>query len=57
MKTYTVNMTRIGYGHCSYEVTAKNLKEARRIAMDESGSHNYSEHDADYKIEDICESE
>ena len=57
MKTYTVNMTRIGYGHCSYEVTAKNLKEARRIAMDESGSHDYSEHDADYKIEDICESE
>lgn len=47
---FTVQVCRISYAFTEIEVEAKSAKQAKDLALDESGDHNYSEKDADYKV-------
>lgn len=50
-RTYTVPVTRISYSSRILTVEASSAEEARRIALDEAGNYEFSEHDADYKAD------
>lgn len=52
LKKYRVPVCRIGYGNRDIEVEATSKKEAVARALDEAGSHEFSEHDADYEAPD-----
>jgi hypothetical protein len=53
LKKYKVKVCRISYAHRDLEVEATNIREARQKALDEAGNYEFSEHDADYKVEGI----
>jgi hypothetical protein len=55
MKTFIVNVIRIGYGFGSIEVQAKSPKQARNIALGKAGNYLYSEESADYKVNGVTE--
>jgi hypothetical protein len=55
MPKYTVTVIRTSYASRDIEVEAENEILAKEMAMDESGNHLYSEHNADYAVEDIFE--
>ncbi len=57
MTKYSVHVTRTGYAQLTLSVEAKNKKEAKDKALEEAGNHVFSEHDADYLIENITEEE
>jgi hypothetical protein len=53
MPKYRVTVCRTAYAHLDIEVHAKNLKEAKRKALDEAGGHQFSEHTSEYSEEGI----
>lgn len=55
MPKYQVNVTRIGYSCRTIEVEAKSEKDAEDKAIDEAGSHDFSEHDSKYESEGAIE--
>jgi hypothetical protein len=57
MREYDVDVCRMGYGHLTLRVQAKNAKEAKRKALDEAGNHVFSENNADYSAEGVMEVE
>jgi len=50
LETYNIEVCRIGYSFKTIEVDATSQKEAEELALDEAGSHEFSEKDAEYKI-------
>lgn len=55
MKKFKVTVCRIAYAFADIEVEAKDEKEARIIAWDESGDHNYSEKTVEYEPQHVEE--
>jgi len=52
LETYEIEVCRIGYGHKTIEVEATSQEEAEQIALDEAGSYEFSEKDAEYVLPD-----
>ena len=52
-KKYEVLVSRISYASRNFIVEASNEKEAKMLALDEAGGHEFSEHDADYKVDGV----
>jgi hypothetical protein len=57
MPKFIVSMRRTGYAFRDIEVEAGDYNEAREKAYDEAGDYDYSEKDADYKVEYIHQKE
>ena len=55
MKTYTVNVVRIGYGFGQITVNADSVKEARKLALEKAGNYIYNEKSAEYKTDYVKE--
>ena len=55
VKTYLVNVSRIGYANHDFTIEATSEKEAKELAINAAGSHSFSEHDADYVVEFLKE--
>jgi hypothetical protein len=54
-KKFKVVVLRTSYQWAEFEVEAKDTKEAKRIALAETGNHAYTENDADYSVEELKE--
>jgi len=50
---FVVLVTRISYSSRNIEVEATDRKEAERLANEEAGNHEFSEHDAEYKVDAV----
>lgn len=50
-KKYEVSVIRIGYGSRNIIITARTPQEAKIKAIEEAGDYEFSEHNADYKVE------
>lgn len=57
MAKYKVSVVRIGYSHKDITVVADSESEAVDKAIDAAGNYEFSEHDADYKADDVREVE
>ncbi len=51
--TYKVNIVRISYSFASVEVSASSIEEANINALNKAGDLEYTEKDAEYKIDDF----
>lgn len=49
---FEVDVCRIGYGARTLVVKACSAAEAKELALDEAGNHEYNEHTADYTADD-----
>jgi hypothetical protein len=57
-KVHVVTVIRTGWGGRDIIIEgAKDEEEARSLAMDKAGDYEFSEHDADYKVEGVREEE
>lgn len=54
-RKYVVSVCRTSYAFRDIEVRAKNEKEAKRLALDQAGDHEFSEKDADYETTNVSE--
>jgi hypothetical protein len=52
MKDWEVPVTRTGYGSRRIPVKARTAEEAKRLAEDEAGGHEFSEHTSDYECDE-----
>ena len=52
---FKVSVCRTSYAHREIVVKAKTRKEAETLAIDEAGSHEFSEKDADYTVNFVTE--
>jgi len=57
MPQYDVKLTRIGYGATTFKITAKTLDEAKSLALEEAGEHDYNEYNSDYEVASVTEAE
>lgn len=57
MPKFIVSVRRTSYAFKDIEVEANSRDEARNKAYDEAGDYEYSEKDADYKVEYIHQKE
>jgi hypothetical protein len=55
IKTFDVDVCRIGYGNRTIRVQATTAKKAERLAEDEAGSVEFSEHTAKYESQGASE--
>jgi len=55
LKTYCINVCRIGYGNLDVEVQAHNAREAKRLAERKAGSYEFSEHSSEYEAQGASE--
>lgn len=54
-KKFKVLVTRTSYSSRNIEVEAESELEAKELAIDEAGSFEFREHDADYDVDAIEE--
>ena len=54
-KEFQVDILRIGYSKKSLNVVACSLKDAKQKALDLAANFAFSEHDADYRVNDVHE--
>lgn len=52
-ETFIVYVERISYSSKNIEVRAKDRKEAERLAIEQAGNLEFSEHDAEYKASNV----
>jgi hypothetical protein len=50
MPKFKVDITRTSYAHTTIEVEAKDLFDARELALNTAGNYSYNEKDADYEV-------
>ena len=50
---YEVEVTRISYSSLTFEIEAKNKKQAEELALEEAYNTSFDECDAEYKIEGV----
>jgi len=55
MPKFKVTVCRISYAFNDVIIEADTIKEAKEIALDESGHHEYSEKHANYETQDWIE--
>lgn len=47
---FKIEVMRIGYGYTTINVEAESQAEADKLALEEAGSHSYTEKHSDYKL-------
>ena len=52
-KVYEVLVSRISYASRNITVEATSEKEAKKLATEEAGNFEFSEHDADYVVDSV----
>ena len=57
MPKFKITVCRISYAFNDVVIEADTIEEAKNIAIDESGDHEYSEKHADYETQDWIELE
>jgi ABC-type sulfate/molybdate transport systems ATPase subunit len=50
-ETFIVHVTRVSYSSKNIKVQAKDRKEAERLANEAAGNEEFSEQDAEYKVD------
>jgi hypothetical protein len=50
-----VEITRIGYGSKTFEISDVTAEEAQRIALDQAGNHEFTERNSEYEVQSFCE--
>jgi hypothetical protein len=51
-REWDVPVCRVGYGHNTLRVEARTAEEAKQIALEEAGNHEYSEKSSEYEAPD-----
>ena len=52
---FCVEITRIGYGSKTFEISDVTAEEAQRIALDQAGNHEFTERNSEYEVQSFCE--
>ena len=52
---FSVEITRIGYGSKTFEISDVTAEEAQRIALDRAGNHEFTERNSEYEVQSFCE--
>jgi hypothetical protein len=52
-KSFDIEVCRTGYGFCTIRVKATSYAKAAQLALDEAGSHDFSENDAEYTVDGL----
>jgi hypothetical protein len=50
-----VEITRIGYGSKTFEISDVTAEEAQRIALELAGNHEFTEKNSEYEVQSISE--
>jgi hypothetical protein len=53
-KKFSVLVTRTSYASRNIEVEAESVAEAKEKAIEEAGDYEFSEHDADYRVDHVA---
>jgi hypothetical protein len=53
MPKYLVDVCRTAYGFNTLEIEAESPEQARELALDEAGNHEYSEKASEYTCENV----
>ena len=53
IKTYRVNIDRIGYANHDFIIEATSREEAKELAINAAWSHTFDEYDADYEANSV----
>jgi hypothetical protein len=53
MPKYLVEVCRTAYGFNTLEIEAENYQQAKKLALDEAGNHEYSEKSSEYTCESV----
>jgi len=51
---FCVEITRIGYGSKTFEISDATTEEAQRIALDQAGNHEFTESNSEYEVQSFC---
>ena len=51
---FCVEITRIGYGSKTFEISDVTAEEAQRIALDQAGNHEFTESNSEYEVQSFC---
>ena len=52
---FCVEITRIGYGSKTFEISDVTAEEAERIALAQAGNREFTEKNAEYEVQSVCE--
>ena len=52
--TFCVEVTRIGFGSHTFEISNVTAERAQRIALNQAGDHEFSEKHSEYEIQSVC---
>jgi hypothetical protein len=50
-----VEITRIGYGSKTFEISDVTAEDAERIALEQAGNHEFTEKNSEYEVQSVCE--
>ena len=53
---FCVEITRIGYGSKTFEISDVTAEEAERIALEQAGNHEFTEKNSEYEVQSVSES-
>ena len=52
---FCVEITRIGYGSKTFEISDVTAEDAERIALEQAGNHEFTEKHSEYEVQCVCE--
>ena len=52
--TFCVEVTRIGFGSHTFELSNVTAEEAQQIALTQAGNHEFSEKHSEYEVQSVC---
>jgi len=52
---FCVEITRIGYGSKTFEISDVTAEDAERIALEQAGNHEFTEKNSEYEVQSVCE--
>ena len=53
---FCVEITRIGYGSKTFEISDVTAEHAERIALEQAGNHEFTEKNSEYEVQSVSES-
>ena len=53
---FVVEITRIGYGSKSFEISDVTAEDAERLALERAGNHEFTEKNSEYEVQSVSES-
>lgn len=51
--TFCVEITRVGFGNHTFEIPNVTAKEARQMALEQAGNHEFSEKHSEYEVQSV----